>query len=398
MKSDHIAKGVIGASLIALVVWIAMHTYWDNMTVPTPMKGEALRNPFYSVEHLAASLGIRTQQIASLRALQPDAVVFVNDLHDDLLHESVESLQSWVESGGRLMVAGDMLWANTTLQAWSRVKPANRDLSTVRNPRGRLPVDFDPDSHCAPMTVRVNGVDYGDPLRVCAPAAAISFVSDRVPAWSLSDAQGTQVLRVGIGGGEFTIFGPRWILGNRSLAVGDHAEILIASLGLQRGDTLLILSPSRAEPLLALLWRLAAPAMLFLAAAMLLLILRNLPRFGPPLPVPAPVRRSLAEQIRANARFAWRTHKLRSLRTAVVRSLDEAAQRQIMRYRSLNVRERADSLAASTGIDSTAINAALTMDAGSKWSDHRASMTLLEVCRRILIKIQPNMKGAPHDR
>jgi uncharacterized membrane protein len=214
----------------------------------------------------------------------------------------------------------------------------------------------------------------------------------------LSGAQGMQVLRVHMGGGEFTVFGPRWILNNRTLPNGDHAEILIASLGLQRGDTLLILSPTRAEPLLALLWRLAAPAIVFLAAAMILMILRYLPRFGPPLPAPAPIRRSLTEQIRANARFAWRTRKLGSLRSAVRRSLDEAAQRQITRYGTLNIRQRADSLAASTGIDSAAISAALTTDAGTKLSEHRAAMTLLELCRRILLKSSPTMKGTPHDR
>src|SRR5258705_3619822 len=32
--------------------WIAFHTYWIDVTVPTALQGEAARNPYYSVERL----------------------------------------------------------------------------------------------------------------------------------------------------------------------------------------------------------------------------------------------------------------------------------------------------------------------------------------------------------
>jgi hypothetical protein len=236
------------------------------------------------------------------------------------------------------------------------------------------------------MNVRVKGA-ASDSRTVCAPATETAFASKRVPAWSLSDAQGMQILRVDIGSGEFIVFGPRWILGNKILPIQDHAQVLIDAARLQRGDALLILSPSRAEPLLALLWRLAAPAIVFLAAAVLLLVLRDLPRFGPPLPVPVPIRRSLAEQIRANARFAWRTRKLGPLRTAVRRSLDEAARRQVAGFGALNERQRASALAARTGIDPAAMTAALTSDAAGDAHVQRRAIALLENCRRILDKL-----------
>ena len=259
-------------------------------------------------------------------------------------------------------------------------------------------MQLDPDQDCAPLTVRVNGAESGETLRVCGSASAFSLIAGRAPPWSLSDARGAQVVRVSIGLGELTVFGPTWILSNSSLSRGENAAVLFYSTGLRRGDALLILSPSRAEPLIGLLWRLAAPAILFFAAAMILLILRNLPRFGPPLPTPQPIRRSLAEQIRANARLAWRTRKLGSLRAAARRSLNEAAERQIRGYATLDTRRRADSLAVSTGIDATLINAALTEDAASNMNEHRAAITLLEVCRRILVKSDPTSKGTSHAR
>jgi hypothetical protein len=397
MNRDHIVKLLIGVAVVGLGVWVAMHTYWDTITVPTPMKGDAARNPYYSIEHLAQNLGVRVQEIASLRALRPDAVVWVNDLRDDLLHQPLQSLETWVEAGGRLIISGDMLWANTALQNWSGVRPVQRDTSPPAPAGQKLHIQFDPDQNCSSMTVKVHGTQIAGPLRVCAPAG-FAFSSDRLPAWSLSDAHGNQVMRVGIGFGELTVIGPRWIAYNKTLLRADHAEVLVASAGLRHGDTLLILSPSKAEPLIALLWRLAAPAILFLSAAMILLILRNVPRFGPPLPAPQAIRRSLAEQIRANARFAWRTRKLESLRAAARRSLDEVAQRQIIGYGALDMRRRADSLAASTGIDSVAINAALTLDTANKMSEHRAAILLLELCRRILVKSRPTTKGASHAR
>jgi hypothetical protein len=386
MTRAHIVKLAVAAAAVALIAWIARHTYWDDVSVPTPLQGEAARNPFYSVEHLTGALDVRTRRIASLRFLPRNSVVLINDLHDDLLHQSIESIESWVESGGRLIVTGDTLWSSGALQKWSGIAPSHKDPDVRVVPFGRLRATVNPEDNCTEMNVRVKGA-ASDSRTVCAPATETAFASKRVPAWSLSDAQGMQILRVDIGSGEFIVFGPRWILGNKILPIQDHAQVLIDAARLQRGDALLILSPSRAEPLLALLWRLAAPAIVFLAAAVLLLVLRDLPRFGPPLPVPVPIRRSLAEQIRANARFAWRTRKLGPLRTAVRRSLDEAARRQVAGFGALNERQRASALAARTGIDPAAMTAALTSDAAGDAHVQRRAIALLENCRRILDKL-----------
>ena len=160
------------------------------------------------------------------------------------------------------------------------------------------------------MTVRADGAPTGQSFRVCDAGPTLGFDGDRPPAWSLSDDRGMHVIRTGVGFGEVTVLEPAGVLGNGMLKRADHAEMFAAAAGLRHHDTLLIFHPATAEPLPALLWRLAAPAIIFLLAALLALAWRHAPRFGPPLPPPTPVRRSLAEQIRANARFAWRTHSL----------------------------------------------------------------------------------------
>jgi hypothetical protein len=354
--------------------------------------GEAARNPYYALTRLAESLDIHASMIGSLGALPPDGIVLVNNPYDDLRHEPLESLQAWVQSGGRLIIRGNTLDASEPLQIWSGIRPPLRESDSVQPAvPGALRAALRPEDDCRRMAVDIDGVANGQSLVLC-EALPNGFASERVPSWSLSDSKGIQALRVPIGRGELTVIGPFFMLTNWGLPKGDHAEIFIAAAGLKHGDRLEILSPTRAEPLPVLLWRLAAPAVVFLFVAAVLTILRHLPRFGPPIPAAAPIRRSLAEQIRSNARFALRTQKLKSLRAAIRQGLDEAAQRQIAGYALMGPRKRAEALAASTGIDAATINAALVADSGGSVNEHRAAITLLDACRRVLIDSDPPNK------
>jgi len=210
------------------------------------------------------------------------------------------------------------------------------------------------------------------------------LVSKHTPAWSLANRSGLQVLRVNIGRGSVTVI-PRYsLISNKNLIKHEHAEIFVTASHLVRGDALYIVNVAQAETLIALVWRLAAPALVFFGLTILCIILRQLPRFGPPLPPPAMVRRSLAEQIRANAAFAWRTRKLTALRAAVRRALDETAKKRIASYSSLDVRKRVNAIAAWAGVDSKALNSAMTEDAVAAPQVQRAAITLLEQTRRIL--------------
>ena len=55
-----------------LVTWIASNTYWAEVTMPMPPKGEALTNPFYAAQRFAEALGARTSWDRQLdRAADP---------------------------------------------------------------------------------------------------------------------------------------------------------------------------------------------------------------------------------------------------------------------------------------------------------------------------------------
>jgi hypothetical protein len=389
---------------VGLCTWIAFNTYWTRVTLWSPLRGEAATNPYYSVERLVHALGMRSRKIHSLRVLPAATdVLLVTDLYGDVAHTPFASLQHWVEGGGRLVVTSNVVWSTPALQTWSGIAPAHQDPAPrpAQRKRAMPPVaakgaaqatllDADGSTDCHPLSVQLHGRATGEDLSICAPVTVFGFASKRVPDWALTSERGMQLLRVALGHGSVTVIGPALFFNPRVFLRGDDARALIEGTQLRRGEQLVIFSASQAEPLVAMLWRLAAPAIVCFGLATLLLIVRHLPRFGPGMPEPTAARRSLAEQLRANARFAWRTGNLRPLRAAVLRSLDRDAMRHIPGYGSLDTRQRAAEIARRAGIDAGALNAALTGDAAGTPHVQRAAITLLEQARRGLSPPSPS--------
>jgi hypothetical protein len=384
MTRDRITYLVIVAVLAILGIWVARNTYWDDTLVPVPPQGEAASNPYYSVQHLATALGIRSSFVVSLNAAPPNkGALLIDGFQGDMTHTHVDELAPWVESGGRLIITDDVVRADPKFQAWSGITLGAR-FDPEKNKPNPPASRRDPEEDCASLDVATNGKITDKPLTICLPPSEFGLVSKRTPAWSLANKSGMQVMRVNIRRGSVTVI-PRYsLISNRNLIRHEHAEVFLTASHLVRGDALYIVNVARAETLIALVWRLAAPALVFFGIAILCIILRQLPRFGPPLPPPAMVRRSLAEQIRANAAFAWRTRKLTALRGAVRRALDETAKKRIAAYSSLDIRKRVNAIAAWAGTDSKALNSAMTEDAVAAPQVQRAAIALLEQTRRIL--------------
>lgn len=382
MTRDRITYLVILVLLAIFGTWVARNTYWDDTLVPVPPKGEAATNAYYSVQHLATALGIRSSTVVSLNAARPNkGVLLIDGFQGEMTHTHIDELAPWVESGGRLIITDDVVRADPKFQAWSDIHRYARFDSPEKSKPNTL--RRDPEDDCAPMHIATDAKTTGT-LTLCIPPTEFGWSSKRKPAWSLANESGLQVLRVNIGRGSVTVI-PRYsLISNKNLIRHDHAEIFITASHLIRGDALYIVNVARAETLIALVWRLAAPALVFFGVAVVFIIVRQLPRFGPPLPPPAMVRRSLAEQIRANAAFAWRTRKLTALRAAVSRALDETAKRRIASYSSLDVRKRVHAIAAWAGVDSKTLNSAMTEDAAAAPQVQRAAIALLEHTRRVL--------------
>ena len=56
MNAKWIIWPVVVAALLALVVWIARNSYWEEVQLPQLPQGEAAVNPFYSAARLSARI------------------------------------------------------------------------------------------------------------------------------------------------------------------------------------------------------------------------------------------------------------------------------------------------------------------------------------------------------
>jgi hypothetical protein len=385
VNANRTLQLLVAVVVAAAAVWIAMHTYWGFITVDNPPKGEAARNRYYAFEHLAQKLAVHTRQVATLRTLpSADGVLFVDDLLGVELHDRIKALEAWVAGGGRLLLSRSALLANPTLQSWTGLGMARpkSDDGNVEPPSPRRTMNTD--DECSPYAERLEGRETGKSLRACLGPLPTALSSMRTPAWSLSNGYGFQMLRVAIGKGSVAVIGCECLMGNKSLLRADHARIVFDSIPLRTGDHMIILNPVSAESLLALLWRHAAAAIVCGLAALGLTIWRNLPRFGPIAATPPPLRRSLAEQIRARASFAWRTRRLASLRRAECQALTQSACRRLASYDRMDAAQRIVALAAHTSFDPGALRNALSEDLDGGAESQRAAILLLEKTRRQL--------------
>lgn len=360
-----------------------MHTYWDYAMVDNPPQGEAVRNRYYTFEKLAQRFAIHTRLVPTLRTLPAvDSVLLVDDLRGAPLH--VDALEEWVAGGGRLLVSPGALLSNAKLRAWSGIGRASPGPADEDGAPGAPRRATGPDADCALYSERLAGSDTGKSLRACLGSMRVAFSSMRTPAWSLSNGYGFQMLRVNIGKGSVAVIACECLMGNKSLLRGDHARIVFDSIPLRLGDHVDILNPMSAQSLPALLWRLAAAAIVCGLAAVGLAIWRNLPRFGRIAVPPPPLRRSLAEQIRATARFAWRTRRLASLRRAERQAVTQLACRRLAFYERMDGGQRIGALAARTGLDSGVLRDALSENPDGGAELQRAAIVVLEKVRRQL--------------
>ena len=383
MNGRRWSQLLVAAILAAAAVWIAMHTYWDYATLDTPPQGEAAHNRFYTFEKLVQKFAVQTTQVPTLRTMPAaDSVLLVDDLRGAPLH--IDGLEKWVEGGGRLLVSPGALLSNAKLQAWSGIGRASPGPKQKDGAPGAPRRAAGPDDDCAPYSERLAGRETGKSLRACLGSMRVAFSSMGTPAWSLSNGYGFQMLRVTIGKGSVAVIACECLMGNKSLLRADHARIVFDSIPLRRGDHVDILNPVSAENLLALLWRLAAAAIVCGLATIGLTIWRNLPRFGRIAAPPPPLRRSLAEQIRARARFAWRTRRLASLRRAECQALTQSACRRLAFYERLDAAQRIVALTARTGLGSGDLRDALSEDLDGGAESQRSAIVLLERARRLL--------------
>jgi hypothetical protein len=387
MKS-YLLRGIVLAAVVLLIVWIARNTYWTKVTLPAVPQGEAAVDPFYSAQHLAESLGAHTRWQRILASLPPpEDVVVVSLWHWGLIAERRERLQRWVESGGRLVLDASLVGGKTELEDWSGITRFVRE-ARDRSHDGRRPaMRQPPKDNC--QTLRLEHTDASDELtrsgyQVCDLDTITSLRVSRRTSWVLRDTEREiQALRVPIGRGSLTLINAR-PFGNLDLLKGDHAALFVAATQLHRGDRLWFLTEEQGASLLQLIWRDGAPVVMLGLLLVALWIWRTGMRLGPPMAIPEPVRRSLAEQIRGTGQFALRFGGGRALHAAAVRALLESADRSIPGFSRLGSEERVARLAQRSGLGARSLSEAINYTGPRAGSELRQSLMLLEAARRAI--------------
>ncbi len=187
LTRDGVIRLVLLVLLLGFGVWIARNTYWEDVAVPAQLRGEALRNQNYSIERLAALLGIHTHVLVSLDSLPArDGVLLLGEFNVRApTPDQVQALEHWVERGGRLILPRYVLGSNPELQRWSGIKSvpmpkpaaggADRQI-VVRPPVTTLATRHRND--CPAMQVSADGTPTGESLVVCDLVIGDGFTSE----------------------------------------------------------------------------------------------------------------------------------------------------------------------------------------------------------------------------
>jgi hypothetical protein len=379
MKGRHVLTGAAVLGLVLLVVWIARNTYWEEVEVPMPMKGEARTNSLYAAERLVAALGATAHPQRNLGTL-PDtkSIIFLSYWNWDLLPKRRERLEQWVANGGRLVADRSLIGGDRALEQWSGIVRTELEQKENEETSAR---ESDNENHCFKLEVAGEGrASY----TVCGVDTTSRLTNSRDASWVLSDDHGIQALRINIGHGSITLLNAK-PFDNERLFQGQDGLLFVSATRLKRGDHIYFLSEEATASLPALMWQHGAPVVVLLLAALALALWRASPRFGPAAAMPDSARRSLAEQIVGTGRFTLRFGGGRALHAAAVRALREAVERRVAGYRVLSSEQRMALLASSTGMDEEALTEAINHSGPRSPRELRKVIALLETARRRIL-------------
>lgn len=371
----------LGVPLALLAAWIASHTYWADVTVPMPLRGEAATNPYYAAQRFVEALGGQATRDRTFSVPDSDAVIVLSTWNWNLSARRRQTLEQWVESGGRMVVDGTVV-GGEEFARWSGIRPIERQ-------RRANASDSEGQSPCFRFSEeRLSGRTraFARPHWVCDIDLASTLSTSRAVEWALDDPKaGRQALRVRVGRGRVTVINAEPFR-YRRLFDGDHGWLLAAAAELRPGDHVHFLSEGEYPSLLALVWHNGAPVVALGLAVLGLALWRGGVRIGPLAAPDPPVRRSLAEQIRGTGRFALNHDGGEPLHAATARALDDAARRRVTGWAGLEPRDRVRALSALAGVPPAALDAALHDSRERSPHELRDTLALLETVRRALIR------------
>lgn len=407
MKLRTLIIALVVLAVGGLAVVIALNTHWEEITVPTPLRGEAVTNPFYAAQKLSEALGATTERRQTLGTLTDEVDVLVlASWHWDLIEERQQQIKQWVEAGGRLLVDNTMTgggdfwdWAGI---GWDYPED-EEDEENAQDEDGDRPAteqsaqtDDQFSGFGLPSDLPICGtleevdsagavVPDGRQLSVCKVDVSSFLEADESIVWGFAHEGKLQAARVEVGNGSVTVLNAT-PFGNRDLTGSDHGTFFVAATSLRRGDRIAFLSEQEHMSLLGLMWLHGAPAVMLFLALVAALLWRGGVRFGPLAAATETARRSLAEQIRGTGQFAMRLGDGKALHVAAIRALHEAARKRIAHFESLPHDQRIAAIATVSGLDQETLATAINHTGVRRTAELAHTIALLETARRRILE------------
>jgi hypothetical protein len=407
MRRNWIIAAIFIGGLAALVSWIATKTYWDEVRIPTSLKGDAATNPFYSRQRLAELLGARPERRDVLGTPPaPQAIIMLSSWHWSLIEGRRRRIEEWVEAGGRLVVDRTLIGGEEEFERWSGItrdharydeesqSESESEVDSDEEPEGTTEDEPPPeaplkglfdlqDTICTELTVDPAGT-IRTTYNVCNIASDSWLTSTRPTAWALHDEGELQALRVNLGRGSVTMLNAT-PFGNRDLLERDHAPLFVAVTQLRRGDQIIFLSEEEQASLLSLMWTHGAPVIVLGLLLIATALWRGGIRFGPLAALPDPARRSIAEQIRGTGQFTLRFGGGQALHAAMVRALHETAERRIVGYAVMTGTDQIAAIARLTDVDAQNLSEIINHAGPRRAGELRNAIMVLEYTRRRIL-------------
>lgn len=365
------------------LVWLSRHSFRRiPHDIEVGFRGEALENPTLLLQKWLEAEGrpvTRKGGALSASALPEGGLFILVNVNQPITPAEVEALLAWVRRGGHLLTDGTPAPFNDDrgLAALHQALCV-----TLKN------VQLGEFEFMAPK--QQEGTDTFHPGEVPYRVRRTSrwrLVPDDLDAWdyTMGDKRRQVLLTRAEGKGRLTLTPDLHCLYHSALADLDHAAYLQRLLALQSGQGPVVVWSRPVDlSLFTWLWNHAKAPLLALALLVAAWGWKGWPRFGPLLPEPQPLRRSLLEHLSASARLLWQGGAGAHLVARTREALERRAQRLNPAYGALDLGGRAEWLALATGGSVDAIGAALDDRPGRSRHQLAQDLVLLERLRQRL--------------
>ena len=281
--------GAAGLLVCLLALLVTQNYGFFEQRVYVGPSGEARVNVLLAARMLLTRMGSPVQEssdLTRLDAFPARGTIFLAADRSDMDPVTAERLLDWVSDGGHLVVAAD--------------HPLKRD--PLMNMLG-VSIQDDQYRKSDPHVEDVELPD-GMRLRIQVLPSARLVDKDDAASWRHESQGAIRMLQMPYDDGWVTVLSTFRPFSNFAIGKLDHAELLWR-LASDHGKPVAVWLVRHLDMQSLPQWLLkhALPAVIALAASVLLALWRVIPRFGPLQPAPAPDRRSLVEHLSAMGRF-----------------------------------------------------------------------------------------------